>query len=141
MDPTRADFHALVTLPARWPFDGRNGLDVSAGCLSHPRLPSYSCSARCTKEMAMDPSPTADATRLILPPRTSPTANTPGRLVSSKYGWRARDHCAVLKFSCDRSAPVFMKPLLSSAMQPSSQLVFGLAPVMTNTCLILCSSV
>ena len=28
----------------------------------------------------MDPSPTADATRLILPARTSPTANTPGKL-------------------------------------------------------------
>jgi hypothetical protein len=35
-------------------------------------------------EIATDPSPTADATRLILPPRTSPTAKTPGKLVSSK---------------------------------------------------------
>ena len=36
----------------------------------------------------MDPSPTADATRLILPPRTSPTANTPGKLVSRRWGAR-----------------------------------------------------
>ena len=28
------------------------------------------------EEIAIEPSPTADATRLILPPRTSPTANT-----------------------------------------------------------------
>ena len=40
--------------------------------------------------MAIDPSPTADATRLMLPPRTSPTAKTPGKLVSSKCGWRAK---------------------------------------------------
>jgi hypothetical protein len=34
----------------------------------------------------MDPSPAADATRLTLPALTSPTANTPGRLVSSSCG-------------------------------------------------------
>ena len=33
---------------------------------------------------AMAPSPTAAATRLRFPLRTSPTANTPGRLVSSR---------------------------------------------------------
>jgi len=37
-----------------------------------------------TNEIAIDPSPTAEATRLTLPPRTSPAAKTPGRLVSSK---------------------------------------------------------
>ena len=36
----------------------------------------------------MDPSPTAAATRLADPERTSPAANTPGRLVSSKNGVR-----------------------------------------------------
>jgi|ERR1700686_2020861 len=45
---------------------------------------NYSASTRCTKATAIDPSPTADATRLTFPPRTSPTAKTPGRLVSSK---------------------------------------------------------
>ena len=39
---------------------------------------------------AIEPSPTADATRLTLPPRTSPTAKTPGRLVSSRCGARAQ---------------------------------------------------
>ncbi|MGA8810815.1 MAG: winged helix-turn-helix transcriptional regulator [Thermoanaerobaculia bacterium] len=38
----------------------------------------YSCSTLCTNETAIDPSPTADATRLMLPLRTSPTAKTPG---------------------------------------------------------------
>ncbi len=44
-----------------------------------PRAGSHSFSTRCTNETAIDPSPTADATRLTLPPRTSPTANTPGQ--------------------------------------------------------------
>jgi hypothetical protein len=35
------------------------------------------------RHRALAPSPTADATRLVEPLRTSPTANTPGRLVSS----------------------------------------------------------
>jgi hypothetical protein len=34
----------------------------------------------------MAPSPTAEATRLIDPLRTSPTAKTPGRFVSSGSG-------------------------------------------------------
>src|SRR5215813_9708908 len=125
MDPTRADFHALVTLPARWPFDGRNGLDVSAGCLSHPRLPSYSCSARCTKEMAMDPSPTADATRLILPPRTSPTVNTPGRFVSRRWGARASGQRPATKPSGDRSGPVLMNPLRVECTTPREPACVG----------------
>ena len=45
---------------------------------------SYSCSTWWTKETAIEPSPTAEATRLTLPARTSPTANTPGRLVSRR---------------------------------------------------------
>ena len=35
---------------------------------------------------AIAPSPTAEATRLTEPDRTSPAANTPGRLVSSRNG-------------------------------------------------------
>ena len=42
----------------------------------------------CTRRTAMAASPTAEATRLIDPLRTSPAANTPGRLVSSRNGWR-----------------------------------------------------
>jgi hypothetical protein len=36
----------------------------------------------CTSRTAIDPSPTADATRLTDPEWTSPTAKIPGRLVS-----------------------------------------------------------
>lgn len=44
----------------------------------------YSASTRCTNDIAIDPSPTADETRLILPERTSPAAKMPGMLVSSR---------------------------------------------------------
>ena len=37
----------------------------------------------CTRRMDMAPSPTAVATRIVAPWRTSPTAKTPGRLASS----------------------------------------------------------
>ncbi len=40
----------------------------------------------------MDPSPTAEATRLIEPWRTSPATNTPGTLVSSRSGSRVSRH-------------------------------------------------
>jgi hypothetical protein len=42
-----------------------------------------SANTRCTNEIAIEPSPTAEATRFTLSARTSPTANTPGKLVSS----------------------------------------------------------
>ena len=48
----------------------------------------------------------------MLPPRTSPTAKTPGRLVSSRYGGRASGHPAAARSSGDRSGPVLMNPLL-----------------------------
>jgi hypothetical protein len=38
--------------------------------------------------MAIEPSPTAEATRSFEPRRTSPTARTPGTLVSSGSGGR-----------------------------------------------------
>src|SRR5713101_6049469 len=41
----------------------------------------------------MEPSPTAEATRLTEPERTSPAANTPGLLVSSKNGCRRAVQC------------------------------------------------
>src|SRR3954470_20894192 len=84
--------------------------------------------------MAVEPSPTAEATRFMLPPRTSPTANTPGRLVSSRYGGRARGQRAAARSSAERSGPVLMKPLASRATQFLSQGVLGSAPVITNTC-------
>jgi hypothetical protein len=41
-----------------------------------------------TGRIATEPSPTADATRLTEPCRTSPTAKTPGKLVSNPSGVR-----------------------------------------------------
>src|SRR5213082_1438392 len=91
---------------------------------------AYSCSTWWTAAIAIDPSPTADAARLTLPLRTSPTANTPGRLVSRICGERARGQCAAARSSAERSGPVLMKPRASSARQPWSHAVLGLAPVM-----------
>src|SRR5690606_41788547 len=42
----------------------------------------------CTSEMTTVPSPTAEATRVTGPARTSPTANRPGTLVSCGRGGR-----------------------------------------------------
>src|SRR5919109_3807507 len=70
----------------------------------------YSCKTWWTKEIAIEPSPTAEATRFTLPARTSPTAKTPGRLVSSKCGERDRGHCLATRSSRERSGPVLMKP-------------------------------
>src|SRR5229473_2513636 len=78
----------------------------------------------------------AEATRLTLPQRTSPTANTPGSEVSSRYGERSSGHRAAARSSGVRSHPVLMKPLASSATRPFSQLVLASAPVIRNTCLI-----
>ena len=66
------------------------------------------------KEIAFEPSPTPDATRLTLQQRTSPAANTPGRLVSRRNGVRARGQCALLSSSGVKSGPVLMNPFLSS---------------------------
>jgi hypothetical protein len=49
--------------------------------------PRPTCPRYCwAKRTAMLPSPAAAATRLTELARTSPTANTPGRLLSSRYG-------------------------------------------------------
>src|SRR5471032_3184706 len=83
VDPGRADLHAFLALAALRPCDSPNGLEMRTDFCAHRRL-SYSLRTRWTNEIATDPSPTADATLLMLPPRTSPTAKTPGRLVSRR---------------------------------------------------------
>src|ERR1700722_15456808 len=77
----------------------------------------------------MEPSPTAEATRLTLPDRASPTANTAGLLVSNMYGGRDKGQFSVTS----RSRPVRTKPLSSSKMHPDSQAVLGDAPAITKT--------
>jgi hypothetical protein len=94
------------------------------------RVHLSSARARCSMLAEVAPSPTAAATLLMLPARTSPTANTPGRLLSSMWGGRDDGQRAFPSRStldC-RSRPVRMKPLSSRARRPCSQLVFGEAP-------------
>ena len=67
----------------------------------------------------MEPSPTAEATRLIDPLRTSPAAKTPGTVVSS--GSRPAADSPV----AGASRPVRMKPERSSARTPCSHRVCG----------------
>src|SRR5438045_9358441 len=80
--------------------------------------------------MAMLPSPTAAAQRLIDPERTSPTAKIPGKLVSKAAGGRAAfAHIEALA----TSVPVLMKPLLSRIMSAGNHSVQGAAPIMEKT--------
>src|SRR5262249_12407491 len=75
---------------------GERGPDVHAehdapgavSAHSAPRSARYSC----TNWMAIAPAPTEGATRLVEPCRTSPTAKTPGTLVSRNNGGRASGH-------------------------------------------------
>ena len=93
-------------------------------------------SARWTSWTQIEPSPTADATRLTLPERTSPTANTPGRLVSSRYGARAQRPARRRRDPrARRSAPGLHEALVvERARSRRSHVVFGSAPVIRNTC-------
>src|SRR5207244_6904261 len=73
--------------------EARQDRDVSQALDGHRAAgvrtpPRYWCTS-CT---AIDPSPTADATRLMDWSRTSPATNTPGRLVSSGKGSRSIRH-------------------------------------------------
>src|SRR5882724_12677182 len=86
MDPARADLHAFFAFENFGKFDLDDGVNVRARPGVHD---CFSFSASCTPAMAMLPSPTAAAQRLTEPERTSPTAKTPGKLVSKAAGGRA----------------------------------------------------
>ncbi len=58
--------------------------EPSSLCFVALALIIYSAKTLWTNCTAIDPSPTAAATRFMLPDRTSPTAKTPGRLVSNR---------------------------------------------------------
>src|SRR6185503_3729772 len=113
VDPLRFDLDALFAHVSLRVLDGGNGLNVLAGRRCRHDVILHSVSVRCTNEIAIEPSPTAEATRLTLPPRTSPTANTPGRLVSSRWGGRSRGQRAATRSSRVRSGPVLMNPFAS----------------------------
>ncbi len=66
---------------------------------------------------------------LTEPERTSPAANTPARLVSSRNGCRRRDQCG----DRARSTPVRTKPLSSRSTSAGSQSVRGTAPMKLNS--------
>src|ERR1039458_10320842 len=68
------------------------GRSADAARMSACATMDYSARTLWTNWTAIDPSPTAEATRFTLPARTSPTANTPGRLVSKRYGARRSGH-------------------------------------------------
>lgn len=81
----------------------------------------------------MAPSPTADATRLTDAARTSPAAKTPGTLVSRWYGSRGSRQPAGRCPLVMRSVPVTTNPRSSRVTAPSSQSVWGSAPMKTNS--------
>jgi hypothetical protein len=86
-----------------------------------------------TNLTAMDPSPTAEATRLIEPLRASPAANTPGRLASKGYGSReCPAHTSPWSADRSKASPVRMKPLSSSSTAAWSQPVLASAPMKTK---------
>ena len=81
-----------------------------------------------TVRTALEPSPTAEATRFIDPRRTSPTAKTPGAEVSNGRGsLSAKMGLSRASAGIDRS--VRMKPFSSRATAPCSQDVAGSAPM------------
>src|SRR5450631_368260 len=57
---------------------------MAAGSCIHIKGGYTSLRYLCTKLIAIEPSPTAEATRFMAPARTSPAANIPGQLVSSR---------------------------------------------------------
>jgi hypothetical protein len=76
------DARILSPTRARPPTPGRGGTRTAQRCQW------VNARYSCTDRTAADPSPTADATRLVEPERRSPTANSPEKLVSYGSGRR-----------------------------------------------------
>src|SRR5215470_896304 len=90
MDPGRTDLQALLATERAWRHvANRVGMGAFVGhqCLlvlaESAALSPSSAKKACSAATTCAPSPTAAATRLTEPERTSPIANTPSRLVSS----------------------------------------------------------
>src|SRR5437867_5439280 len=88
MHPLGSHLHALRALPLLRLPHARDRGEVRAGTLGHSSSSCYSCNDRWTAAITIDPSPTADAARLTLPLRTSPSA------VGRRTPW-ARSDCTV----------------------------------------------
>src|SRR6266446_609360 len=93
-----------------------------------------------TERTAAEPSPTAAATRLVDPERTSPTANNPGRLVSNGSGARPSVFHAPLRCSRPSDRSVSTKPRSSRAAEPDSHCEAGSAPINENSAVVARSS-
>ena len=114
---TRAnDMNAASTPydPGRRAATGRNRLRLGGPVLlCGQRWPASASLPRkwsWTRRMAIEPSPTAAATRLTDPCRTSPTAKTPGKLDSRNIGRRRSGHRSSGCPPWRRSVPVTTKP-------------------------------
>src|SRR3954451_20342970 len=126
MHPAGADFHAFLAFEDFRQLRFADGVDVRARSSIH----DFSFNDSCTPAMAMLPSPTAAAQRLTEPERTSPTAKTPGRLVSSATGGRV---ACFQSGASETSAPVLMKPFSSRRISGGNHSVQGVAPIMEKT--------
>src|SRR5207244_2317397 len=105
MDPAVLHFQTLLAAEGAR-LDVADLVEMGAGLLGHDHT---SLRYSCTNWTAIAPSPTAEATRLTESDRTSPAANTPARLVSSRNGCRLPIQCG----DCASDGPVMMKPLAS----------------------------
>ena len=106
--------------------NGEPGMLVMAGRGSPPFPPCTSIKSLrvldAAQVTARAPSPTANATRFVVPLRTSPAAKTPGHVVSTVQGSRS---VRGQRSDFAASAPVRMKPLESTAMLGGIQSVLG----------------
>ncbi len=82
----------------------------------------------------MAPTPTAEATRLTLPERASPTANTPGKLVSNIWGARVSGHGLLPCGPAVSIAPRKYEPLVIQGSHPRSHPVRGAPTVIKKRC-------
>src|SRR5439155_1351469 len=126
MDPAVLHFQTLFAAGGAR-LDVAGLVEMCAGWLGHDGHISLRYS--CTNWTAIAPSPTAEATRLTESDRTSPAANTPARLVSSRNGCRLPVQCG----DCASDGPVLMNPLPSRSISGGSQSVRGTAPMKLNT--------
>ena len=130
--------HAAENCPVARTLTGENALETRVSLDSAARADARpdrqsSASARWTSWMQIDPSPTAEATRLTLVERASPTQNTPGMLVSMQVrpaGQRPVGAGEILRQQIGAGLHELL--VVEDAGIPSSQSVLGSAPVIRN---------
>ena len=128
--PLSTDLHALGAFAPVGGLNRTNRLEMRAASADINRLTLAALDER--RQPRSIPSPTAEATRLTFPARTSLTAEYAGQTRFKEMRWTPQGQPAWLGLRGTSSVPVLMKPLASSSTQPPSQLVLGTAPVMTK---------